>query len=324
MAIMPSKVVSELVDFDIDRYLNPFVPHNRVSRLPTPIARFLGHRNGSFTEPPALVQWFSAFFGAFIGILLVGAIFKYAPGITNHNPPVIVGSLGASAILDYSAIRTPLAQPRNSVLGQGLSAIVGVAIAKAFQLNSNFQDLQWIAGAVACACAALVMCVTNTVHPPGGATAVIATTQPIVITMGWWYVPVTTLGAVVMLVVACLWNNILRQFPVYWWTPSDVGSKLRDARSADEKDEEKGGRKDSDTSRYARPRFDDLNEGSLTKLDSQNTLRQESTNASTVAPQASQDHISISADAIHVPGHVRLSHDERAVLLQFQERLHKL
>lgn len=253
--MVKSKVASELLDFDMDRYLNPFLPHNRVNRLPTPISRILGYRKDTFKEPPALVQWFSAFVGAFIGILLIGAIFKYAPGVTDKNPPVIIASLGASAILDYSAIRSPVAQPRNSVLGQGLSAIVGVSIAKLFQHNANFEGIQWIAGAMACACASLVMCMTNTVHPPGGATAVIATTQANVIAMGWWYVPITLLGAVLMLAVALLWNNILRQYPVYWWTAAAVGGKLSKPH---EKDSEKGGkedgeqkadRQDSDTSR---------------------------------------------------------------------------
>lgn len=247
---MPSKMASELLDFDMDRYLNPWLPQNRVGYLPAPISRFLGYRKDTYKEPPALVQWFSAFVGAFIGILLIGAIFKYAPGVVDKDPPIIVASLGASAILDYSAIRSPVAQPRNSVLGQGFSAIVGVAIAKLFMLNSNFHDIQWIAGAVACACASLVMCMTNTVHPPGGATAVIATTQANVISMGWWYVPITILGAVVMLIVALLWNNVLRQFPVFWWTPGPVGSKLHKSKKESEKDIEKNtDRQDSDTSR---------------------------------------------------------------------------
>ena len=247
---MPSKMASELLDFDMDRYLNPWLPRNRVGYLPAPISRFLGYRKDTYKEPPALVQWFSAFVGAFIGILLIGAIFRYAPGVVDKHPPIIVASLGASAILDYSAIRSPVAQPRNSVLGQGFSAIVGVAIAKLFMLNSSFYDIQWIAGAVACACASLVMCMTNTVHPPGGATAVIATTQANVIAMGWWYVPITILGAVVMLVVALLWNNVLRQFPVFWWTPAAVGSKWSKPEKESEKDvEKKAGRQDSDTSR---------------------------------------------------------------------------
>ncbi|GAB7323303.1 hypothetical protein MBLNU13_g05777t1 [Cladosporium sp. NU13] len=302
---MPSNMASELLDFDMDRYLNPWLPHNRVGHLPAPISRFLGYRKDTYKEPPALVQWFSAFVGAFIGILLIGAIFKYAPGVVDKHPPIIVASLGASAILDYSAIRSPVAQPRNSVFGQGLSAIVGVAIAKLFLLNSNFHDIQWIAGAVACACASLVMCMTNTVHPPGGATAVIATTQANVISMGWWYVPITILGAVVMLVVALLWNNVLRQFPVFWWTPAAVGSKLHKPMKESEKDVEKNtDRQDSDTS-------------------SQNTLQQKSSHASTAADKPDAEQITITATGIYIPSHMRLSPQEKAILAQFQGRMHK-
>ncbi|KAM0705088.1 hypothetical protein Q7P35_007875 [Cladosporium inversicolor] len=221
---MPSKMASELLDFDMDRYLNPWLPHNRVGYLPAPISRFLGYRKNTYKEPPALVQWFSAFVGAFIGILLIGAIFKYAPGVVDKHPPIIVASLGASAILDYSAIRSPVAQPRNSVLGHGFSAIVGVAIAKLFMLNSNFHDIQWIAGAVAC-----------------GATAVIATTQANVISMGW-----------------C-----------------------------------------------------------------QNTLQQKTSHASTAADKPDAEQITITATGIHIPSHMRLSPQEKAILAQFQGRMHK-
>ncbi|KAM0699457.1 hypothetical protein Q7P36_000459 [Cladosporium allicinum] len=268
---MPSKMASQLLDFDMDRHLNPWLPHNR---------------------------WFSAFIGAFVGILCIGAIFKYAPGVSDKHPPVLIASLGATAILDYSAIRSPVAQPRNAVFGQGLSAIVGVAIAKCFMHNSNFNDLQWVAGAVACACAALVMCMTNTVHPPGGATAVIATTQANVIAMGWWYPPIVILGAVVMLLVALLWNNVLRQYPVFWWTPAEVGGKYDKPKA---EDEEK--RQDSDDS------------------GSQNTLQPQS---STSTAAAGAEQISISATGIHIPSHVRLSPSEHAVLAQFQERLRKV
>lgn len=322
---MPSKVASELIDFDIDRYINPWIPHNRVGYLPAPISRFLGYRKDAYKEPPILVQWFSAFVGAFIGILIVGAIFKYAPGVTNHNPPVIVASLGASAILDYSAIRSPLAQPRNSVLGQGFSAIIGVAIAKLFQLNSDFDNIQWIAGAMACACASLVMCMTNTIHPPGGATAVIACTQANVISMGWWYVPITTLGAVAMLAVALLWNNILRQFPVFWWTPADVGGKLRKAREDEsEKDvEKKADRQDSDTSRSVEIFIDGRCFDLLTHHYSQNTLQQQTSNGSTVAGSDDSEQISITATGVHVPSHVRLSPQDMAALEEFQGLLRK-
>lgn len=233
------RVVSELLNFDIDRYLNPWIPPNPLGHLPSPISRFFGYRREPYKEPPTVVTWMFTFIGAFTGILIVGALYSFAPGIENHHPPVIIASLGASAVLDYNTIRSPLAQPRNAILGHAFSAIAGVGISKLFQLNPNFQNIEWIAGAMSCACASLLMSMTNTVHPPGGATAVLAATQSTVIAMGWWFVPVIMVGSCVMMAVALVVNNITRQYPVYWWTPADVGRKARHPEKAAGNDEEK-------------------------------------------------------------------------------------
>jgi len=255
MPAMKSAAAEFFLNFDIDRYLNPWIPHNRLGRVPKPISRFLGYRSEPAKEAPSYIQWIWTFVATFLGILLVGAVYKYAPGITAHHPPVIVASLGASAILDYNAIRSPLAQPRNAVLGHALSAITGVGISKLFQHNPNFEDIQWIAGAVACAVASLTMTLTNTIHPPGGATAVLAATNATTIAMGWWFVPVVMTGTLVQLGVALLINNIMRQYPIYWWTPANVGRKARKPKfgEAETKDEEKNTEEpSSDTSRCAR------------------------------------------------------------------------
>ena len=71
------------------------------------------------------------------------------------------------------------------------------------------------------------MAMTNTVQPPGGATAVLAAVDPTTIRMGWMFVPFIVLGSFLMFLVACLVNNIQRQFPVFWWTPQCVGSWWR-------------------------------------------------------------------------------------------------
>ena len=248
------RILAEFLDFDIDRYLNPWIPHNRLDRLPKPISHFLGYRSKPSKEPASWIQWIWTFVATFLGILLVGAVYKYAPGITAHHPPVIVASLGASAILDYNAIRSPLAQPRNAVFGHALSAITGVAVSKLFQLNTNFINIQWIAGAVACAVASLTMTLTNTIHPPGGATAVLAATNAQTIAMGWWFVPVLITGTLVQLGVALLVNNIMRQYPIYWWSSATVGKKARKPEVGEDEvaDVEKTTEQpSSDTSRYA-------------------------------------------------------------------------
>jgi HPP family len=71
------------------------------------------------------------------------------------------------------------------------------------------------------------MTLTNTVHPPGGATAVLAIVDPAVGALGWLFVPLILLGSVLMVLVALVVDNIQRRYPVYWWTPKDVGQNRK-------------------------------------------------------------------------------------------------
>lgn len=78
-------------DFDIDRYLNRFVPRNRVRILPRFISHFLGFRVEPYQEPGnVLIAWWS-FIGAFVGISIVAWIFR-VPMIASHGVPTIVAS----------------------------------------------------------------------------------------------------------------------------------------------------------------------------------------------------------------------------------------
>jgi hypothetical protein len=148
---------------------------------------------------------------------------------------------GATAILDYNTIQSPLAQPRAAILGHGIAATVGVSIAKLFMLNNDFTNIRWIAGPLSCGVASFAMAMTNTVHPPGGATALLAAIDPTVLAMGWMFIPLILLGSVLMLVVGLLINNIQRQFPVFWWTPRDVGiQKKHDIESSGSKVQDTG------------------------------------------------------------------------------------
>lgn len=140
---------------------------------------------------------------------------------------ILIPPQGATAILDYHTIQSPLAQPRSSILGHAGSAIVGVGITKLFMLRDDFESLRWIAGAVSCAAASSVMGITNTVHPPGGATALLAAVDPNIGKLGWYFVALVVLGSLLMLLCALLINNIQRQFPVFWWTPRDVGKQAK-------------------------------------------------------------------------------------------------
>ncbi|MCL6611309.1 MAG: HPP family protein [Peptococcaceae bacterium] len=81
----------------------------------------------------------------------------------------LLPSLGASAVLLYGACHVPMAQPRNVLGGHLVSAFFGVS---AYQL---FGDAWWVI-AIGVTLAILAMAVTHTMHPPGGATAFMAST----------------------------------------------------------------------------------------------------------------------------------------------------
>ena len=244
---MSSERLNNVLDINLDKLINPYLPHNQARRLPKPISHFLGYRSTPAKEPPTLIQWTLTILSTVAGICTVAGVYNYAPGITKWNPPPIVASLGATAVLDYNTVRSPLGQPRNNLVGHTLAAIVGVAIAKACMLSPTFfADYPWVAAAIACALASVAMSITNTVHPPGGATAILACTEKQIIVLGWMFPPMILLASVLMVAVACIFNNTLRQYPTCWWTPEDVGYKLphnrrkaSDDTNAEEEDVEK-------------------------------------------------------------------------------------
>ncbi|MFW5818915.1 MAG: HPP family protein [Desulfovermiculus sp.] len=176
--------------------------------------RYWQKMRGTTTSPPRVsiseVIW--SWIGSFLGIAAVGIVhFSF---LSNSDMIMIIGSFGASAVLIYGAIKSPLAQPRNLVGGHVISAVIGVA---SFQILGG---QMWLASAVAVATAIAVMHLTKTLHPPGGASALIAVTGSDQIhALGYLYalIPAGS-GALIMLVVALVVNNIpkSRYYPEFW------------------------------------------------------------------------------------------------------------
>lgn len=106
-----------------------------------------------------------------------------------------------------------------------LSSVIGVAVAKLFLYSDHFHSIQYVGGALACAAATSLMALTKTVHPPAGATALLAVVDDRLLSLGWFLVPVMLLGCTLMISVALVINNIERRFPMYWWTPEDLRKK---------------------------------------------------------------------------------------------------
>ena len=94
--------------------------------------------------------------------------------------------------------------------GHLVSAVIGVTVQK-------FVPDVWITAPLAVSISIVMMQVTKTLHPPGGATALIAVTGSAEIKdLGYWYVVSPVLvGSVILLVTALIFNNITseRQYP---------------------------------------------------------------------------------------------------------------
>ncbi len=71
---------------------------------------------------------FWSFLGAFVGIGIIA--FIQSSSLPRVENIFLIGSFGASSVLIYGAIQSPLAQPRNFIGGHILSAIVGVTVFK--------------------------------------------------------------------------------------------------------------------------------------------------------------------------------------------------
>ncbi|MBF0327841.1 MAG: HPP family protein [Nitrospirae bacterium] len=177
--------------------------------------RYLYKMKGGGSCPPGVdcseMLW--SFAGSVIGIALCG--YLSAQYFEPLDMTLIIGSFGASAVLVYGAIKSPLAQPRNLVGGHMLSALVGVLCWQVFG------ETLWLAAAMAVSLAVVLMLATKTLHPPGGATALIAVLGGAKIhSLGFFYVLVPAgAGALILLIVALFVNNICpnRRYPEYWF-----------------------------------------------------------------------------------------------------------
>ncbi len=163
------------------------------------------------------LSWiFWSWIGSFLGILLVAYFNKILP-ITSVDSIFLIGSFGASAVLIYGTPHVPYAQPRNLIGGHFISALTGVIIAQYLNIPIEIQ------AALAVSLSIVFMHITRTLHPPGGASALIAIIGSHQIhDLGFLYVlqPVLS-GALILLSVALLVNNLRhdeeRHYPKCWW-----------------------------------------------------------------------------------------------------------
>lgn len=142
------------------------------------------------------------FIGAFLGIGAIG--FIQSKQFTEYDNIFLIGSFGATAVLIFGATNSPLAQPRNLIGGHLISAIIGVCVFKLIP------DMLWLSSSLSVSLSIVAMQITKTMHPPGGATALIANIGSEKIkNLGFAYIlsPVMT-GVTILFVIAMIVNNI--------------------------------------------------------------------------------------------------------------------
>ena len=108
-------------------------------------------------------EHFWAFIGSFAGIGIIA--YLQSKQLPHSDVVFLIGSFGASSVLVYGVIQSPLAQPRNLIGGHVISAIAGVTV------QQFAPDILWITAPLAVSTSIVLMQMTKTLHPPGGATA---------------------------------------------------------------------------------------------------------------------------------------------------------
>ncbi len=145
---------------------------------------------------------FWAWIGSFLGIIAIS--YFHMDILDDKDLTLVVGSFGASAVLIYGVPNSPLSQPRNLIGGHLLSAIVGVISYKLFSSNL------FLATAIAVSTSILIMQLTLTLHPPGGATSLIAVIRGEQIhELEFFYILIPVFsGALILFLIAFIVNNI--------------------------------------------------------------------------------------------------------------------
>ena len=140
-------------------------------------------------------------------ITCLGAIWLTS-GITQFyapiNAPILIASMGASAVILFIIPGSPLAQPWPFVGGHLVSGLTGLVI-------NHYQSNLTIAAALAVGLAVLMMILLRCLHPPGAATAlapILSTTHNSMINFEFLWLPLG-INILIMLGLSLLINRFI-------------------------------------------------------------------------------------------------------------------
>jgi CBS-domain-containing membrane protein len=134
--------------------------------------------------------------GSFVGIAFLGVLWAF------YDLPLLIASLGSTAVTLFALPKAPAATPKSAIIGQISSAIVGWG-------TQYLLGTEWYSCAIAVVLSLVVMVLLNSVHPPGGATALAAVLTP----QPWTFIiaPIAV-GVVFLVLVAYLCNKVCERY----------------------------------------------------------------------------------------------------------------
>ena len=143
-----------------------------------------------------------SYVGSFIGIAILAYLSVYS------SYPLIAAPFGATAVLVFGVPDSPLAQPRNVIVGNTIGALTCVF------LVHLFGTAPWVM-ALAVATTIKLTQLTRTVHPPAGAVSLVG----VLSNADWHFVFTPALGgSIVIVLVTVIFNNLVegRPYPKHW------------------------------------------------------------------------------------------------------------
>lgn len=192
------------------------------SRVFSVVRALMGLEHDSTTHTE---KWVAAL-GAALAIAATAWVSSHR--LDGADAMLMTAAMGASTFLLFAVPHGALSQPWAVLAGHAVSALIGVTCAR-------WVPVLPLAAALAVGLAVLAMHYLRCLHPPGGATALVAVIggdQITALGYGYLWSPVL-LNAVTLLLVAVVYNSVFpwRRYPAAlarWWKPRRPYGETRD------------------------------------------------------------------------------------------------
>lgn len=121
--------------------------------------------------------------------------------------PMVLGPIGASCLLVFVAYAGPFSQPRSIIGGHFISTLIALIVWDLF--GSTHLTI-----GLTLALVVFLMALSNMVHPPAAASAIVAINSQV----GWGFLITIVVSSLLVVVFSVIYNNLFknRQYPKHW------------------------------------------------------------------------------------------------------------